>query len=139
MPKTCGIEIKGSTAIIVVLEGEPDKVRIIPTEFKKLNLDDSTNQDDVKAFSTVINNFFNTNNFNRIGIKGRATKGKFAGGSTSFKIEGLIQLTNFPVSLISGRTLKSKLKNHEVDCSGVNNYQVEAMKLAYCLLLEETS
>ncbi len=138
MPKTCGIEIKGNSAIVVVLEGEPDNFKVIPTEFKKTNLNDSNNQEDVKSFSNVISSFFKAHNFDKIGIKERATKGKFAGGPTSFKIEGLIQNTDFPVSIIHGLTMKSMLKNLDVEFTGVNNYQVEAMKVAYCLMLDES-
>ena len=137
MPRTCGIDLKGNAAIVVILEGEPDNFKIISTEFKKIKLEDSTNQEDVQSFSSAINSFFKANNIDKIGIKGRATKGKFAGGSVSFKMEGLIQNTDFSVSLIPGATLKSKLKNQEVEFVGVNNYQIEAMKIAYYLLLEK--
>ncbi len=136
MPKICGIEIKGSTAIIVVLEGDADNFKVIPTEFKKIALEDSNNQAAVKSFYKVISDFFKENNFDSIGIKERATKGKFSGGAPTFKMEGLIQLSDFPVSLIHGRTLKAKLKEKELDFTEVNNYQIEAMKVAYCLLLE---
>lgn len=139
MSKICGIEIKGNTAIVVVLEGEPNNFKVIPTEFKKTKINASSNQEDVKSFSNVINNFFKANNFDKIGIKERATKGKFAGGSTSFKIEGLIQNTDFTVSLIHGQTMKSKLKNQDVEFVGVNNYQIEAMKVAYYLMIKESN
>lgn len=139
MSKTCGIELKGNAAILVVLEGKPDDFKVIPTEFKKIKIEDSTNQEDIKSFSKGIHSFFEANKFDRIGIKGRATKGKFAGGSVSFKMEALIQNTDFPVSVIGGPTLRSKLKNQEVEFEGVNNYQIEAMKIAYCLMLEKAS
>lgn len=137
MSKICGVDLKGNAAIVVVLEGTSDNFKVIPTEFKKINLDDSNNQESVKSFSTAINNFFKAHDFDRIGVKGRATKGKFAGGSVSFKMEGLIQNTDFSVSIINGATLKAKLKNQEIEFTGVNMYQVEAMKVAYCLMLEE--
>ena len=137
MSKTCGIEIKGNSAIVVVLEGVADNFKVLPTEFKKTNLNDSNNQADVKLFSRVINIFLAANNFDSIGIKARATKGKFAGGATSFKMEGLIQNTDFPVSIIKGSTMKAKLKDITLAFTEVNKYQMEAMKVAYCLLLEE--
>jgi len=136
MPKTCGIEIKGSSAIVVLLEGVADNFKVLPTEFKKINLEDSNNQADVKAFSAVINSFLKTHNFDSIGIKARGTKGKFAGGAVSFKIEGLLQNTDYPVSIIKGASMKAKLKDIAVEFTGVNNYQIEAMKVAYYLLLE---
>ena len=136
MAKVCGIEIKGSAAIIVVLEGTTTDFKVIPTKFKKLSLADSTNQADVKAFYQTINEFFKTHQFDKIGIKARGTKGKFAGGATTFKIEGLIQLAAVPsVILMHGATIKAKLKKETVVFDGVNSYQLEAMRLGYCLLL----
>ena len=136
MARICGIELKGNAAIVVILEGEPDNFKILPTKLKKIKLEDSTSQEDVQSFSKAINSFFKINKIDRIGIKGRATKGKFAGGSVSFKMEGLIQNTDFSVSIIHGLTMKSKLKNQDVEFVGVLNYQIEAMKMAYCLMLE---
>ena len=134
MAKVCGIEIKGSAAIIVVLEGETTNFKVIPTKFKKLSLEDSTNQAEVKAFYQTISEFFKTHQFDKIGIKARGTKGKFAGGATTFKIEGLIQLTDSPVILMHGATIKVRLKKETVVFEGVNSYQLEAMRLGYCLL-----
>ncbi len=135
MAKVCGIEIKGSVAIFVVLEGTTTDFKVIPTEFKKLNLADSTRQADVKVFYQTISAFFETYQFEKIGIKARGTKGKFAGGATTFKIEGLIQLAaNASVTLMHGATIKARLKKETVVLEGVNSYQLEAMRLGYCLL-----
>lgn len=136
MPKVCGIEIKGNSAIVVVIDGVQDNFSIIETSFKKTTLYDTNSQEDVRSFYTTIMNFFKANNFDRIGVKARATKGSFAGGSTSFKIEGLIQNSDYPVELIHVNTVKARLKNTDLDFTGVNNYQVEAMKVAYCLIIE---
>jgi len=134
MAKVCGIEIKGSTAILVVLEGDSTKFKVIPTKFKKLNLEDSTSQAEVTIFFERISAFFKIHQFDKIGIKARGTKGKFAGGATTFKIEGLIQLSAIPVTLMHGATVKARLKKETVVFEGVNSYQLEAMRLAYCLL-----
>ena len=136
MAKVCGIEIKGSTAIIVVLEGIATDFKVIPTDFKKLNLEDSTNQAAVKVFYQQLRDFFEVHQFDKIGIKARGTKGKFAGGATTFKIEGLIQVAATPtVTLMHGATIKAKLKKETLVLEGVNNYQLEAMRLGYCLLM----
>jgi hypothetical protein len=73
-------------------------------------------------------------NLNRIAIKARAEKGNFAGGATSFKIEGLIQNTEYLVEIVHGATIKAKLKEIEIDFSIVNKYQEESLKLAILLL-----
>lgn len=139
MPTICGIELKGNAAIVVLLQGEASDFTILSTKAKKITLIDSNQQEDVKAFYNAIHAFLEAHKVDAIGIKGRATKGKFAGGAVSFKIEGLLQQSNYPVSILAGATLKAKLKDKELDCSAINNYQIEAMKVAYCLLLQAAS
>lgn len=135
MQKICGIELKGSDAIIAVLQGDRNNFKIIEIPFKKITLKDSNNQKDVKAFYVAMMDFFKANDFDKIGIKARAVKGRFTGGATSFKMEGLIQNSDSEVEIILGKTMKALLKDSDVKFEGVNNYQIEAMKVAYCLLI----
>lgn len=132
--KVCGIEIKGNNAILSCLNGDSESCEVISNEIKKIELSDSKIQKNVRSFSNAINQFFKEMNFDRIAIKARAEKGKFAGGATSFKIEGLIQNTDYDVEIIHGATIKSKLKGIEIDFSIVNKYQEEALKLATLLI-----
>lgn len=132
--KVCGIELKGNEAIIVSLEGSKEDYKITSSEIKKIKLKDSSSQSDVRSFYNEIVNFFKEINFNLIAIKARATKGKFAGGSTSFKMEGLIQNTDYDVQIIHTATTKAKLKGITIDPVPVNKYQIEALKLAISLL-----
>jgi len=132
--KVCGIEIKGNNAILTCLNGDAKSNKVISKEIKKIELKDSKVQEDIRSFSKAINQFFTEMNFDRIAIKARAEKGKFAGGPTSFKIEGLIQNTDYDVEIIHGATIKSKLKGIVIDFSEVNKYQEEALKLATLLI-----
>lgn len=137
--KTCGIDLKGNDAILVSLEGNSESYTITNQDVKKISLKDPNSQDDVKEFYNQITEFFNQNNFDQIGIKARATKGKFAGGPTSFKMEGLIQNTNALVSILPSPTIKSKLKNkinnNQIDLSAVNKYQEDSLYVALFLML----
>jgi len=131
---TCGIELKGNEARIVLLEGTKNSYRIISEAPKKIKLLDSGNQDDVHRFVNEFNEFVREYGINKAGIKERGTKGKFAGGSVSFKMEGLIQASTVEVVLIHSRTIKAKIKGEEIDLSSVNKYQEEALKLAWVML-----
>ena len=132
--KTCGIDIKGNEAIIVCLEGSSDQYKQVFTELKKIKLEDARNQEAVQSFYKKITDFFSGSNFDKIGIKERATKGKFAGGPTSFKIEGLIQNVVFPVILLHPQTINAKIKSMVLDTTKINQYQSDALKVAYFLL-----
>lgn len=130
--KICGIELKGNDAIIASLLFDGENYSIINKDVKKIKLKDTDVQDDVKEFTNQLYAFLDNSGFDAIAIKGRAKKGKFAGGSVSFKIEGIIQNSNFPVAIFPGATIKSKLKNTEIDSSEVNGYQEEALRAAVC-------
>ena len=141
MPKVCGIEIKGNAIIIVAAQGSNSDLtdlkdlQIIDT-IKKIELKDSKSQAEVKAFYNSISAFFKDQQFDCIGIKERGTKGKFAGGAITFKMEGLIQILDYETTIFHSSTMRSKLKNKEIDFSQVNKYQEEALKVACCLLLK---
>lgn len=137
MSKTCGIELKGNEARIVVLEGNPEDYVIVSTGISKIALDDPKNQDEVRFFYNEFVAFLEDGDFDRIGIKERVSRGRFAGGTTTFKIEGLIQNTDFPVEIIHQSKIKARLKDTELDISTIHDYQVEAMRVAYYLLMDD--
>ena len=134
--KTCGIDLKGNEAILVCLEGNTKHHRLIGEETKKIALKNSSSQKDVLTFHQEILSFLTQYGIEKVGIKERATKGKFAGGSVSFKMEGLIQNTPFDVTILHPRTVKSGLK--EVRPSAeikVNQYQKDALSIALYMLV----
>ncbi len=130
--KICGIELKGNNAIVVSLQFDGTNYTVIHKDVKKITLKDTDLQSDVQDFSKELYSFFDSVVFDAIAIKGRAKKGKFAGGSVSFKIEGIIQNSKYTVAIFPGATIKAKLKNTEVDASEVNGYQEEALRAAVC-------
>jgi hypothetical protein len=132
----CGIELKASTAILVVLKGSKKGFEIIETKLKKIELIDPILQGDVLSFRQAITRFFETLGVDEVGIKARNTKGEFSGGPISFKIEGIIQTTDVNVKLFHAATLAATLKKSELDIStlGLNKYQHEAFKVAFHLL-----
>lgn len=130
--KICGIELKGNEAIVVCLLFDGSDYTFINKDVKKIKLKDTDVQSDVQEFTQKLYSFFNSANFDGIGIKGRAKKGKFAGGSVSFKIEGIIQNSKYPVVIFPGATIKAKLKNTEVDALEINGYQEDALRAAIC-------
>jgi len=125
----CGIELKGNDAILVVLEDN----KVIETAQKKITLVDTKDQKSVRLFYSEIIKFFTEYKIDIIGIKERATKGRFSGGSISFKMESLIQNTDFNVSLAHSRTITSKLKNITIDSDDILKYQEGALHVAHYL------
>lgn len=133
MIKTIGITLKGSRSIYVILEGLPDDFRVVDAGY--IELKDSKDQALVKAFQSQWMELIDTNDFHAIAIKARVSKGRFAGGALTFKMEGLIQLSDYPIQLIHDARMRSKLKDLDPSFGNIKAYQEDAAKVAYYLLL----
>lgn len=127
--KYCGIELKGDEARVISVNIDGDDYTVVPLAIDKFKIKDPSNQEEIRLFSITFQKFLTAGQFDAIGIKGRMTKGRFAGGSTSFKMEGIIQCTPFDVSIINSATMRAKLKDKEVMMDGCKEYQIEALKV----------
>ena len=134
----CGIEIKGSEAIFALATQGAGGLEHLAIATKKIALDDDDDALNVKAFAAQATAFVKTNAITRIAIKKRSKKGEFAGGPTTFKIEGIIQLLDdCEVQLLSPQTLNAQYKKHAFDLpASLNKYQHEAFKAACAVLLK---
>ena len=131
----CGIEIKGSEAIFALASPGLEHMAVA---IKKIALDDDDSAANVKTFAAQVAAFVKANAITRIAIKKRSKKGEFAGGPTTFKIEGIIQLLDdCDVQLLSPQTLNAQFKKHAFDLpASLNKYQHEAFKAACAALLK---
>jgi hypothetical protein len=135
----CGIEIKGSEAIFAIATLQDGTPQHLANACKKIALDDDDEAANVKAFAAQLAAFVRDNGISRIAIKKRSKKGEFAGGPTTFKIEGVFQLLdNCEVTLLSPQTINAQNKKHNFDLpTALNKYQHEAYKTACAALLKK--
>ncbi|MCB2250405.1 DUF3010 family protein [Pseudomonas chlororaphis] len=134
----CGIEIKGSEAIFAIATLQGGAPHHQANACKKIALDDDDEAANVKAFATQVAAFVHDNGITRIAIKKRSKKGEFAGGPTTFKIEGVFQLLDgCEVTLLSPQTINAQVKKHNLDLPAtLNKYQHEAYKAACAALVK---
>ncbi|WP_448109607.1 DUF3010 family protein [Pseudomonas azerbaijanoccidentalis] len=137
--KVCGIEIKGSEAIIAVASLDGTALSHATLNTKKIALDDDDEAANVKLFAAQVASFVRENSIDRIAIKKRGKKGEFAGGPTTFKIEGVFQLLeNCEVTLLSPQTITAQCKKFSVELpETLNKYQHEAYKAACSALVKK--
>ncbi|MBH3366826.1 DUF3010 family protein [Pseudomonas carnis] len=137
--QTCGIEIKGSEAIIAVASLNNQALTHVALATKKIALEDDDDAANVKALAAQVKAFVQANAITRIAIKKRSKKGEFAGGPTTFKIEGVFQLLDgVEVTLLSPQTINAQNKKYTFDLPAtLNKYQHEAYKAACSALLEK--
>lgn len=134
MSRVCGVSITGGSAIFVVLEGDRDNFVVIDTKFKKIDLDDDTNQEQLKSFFTAVEDFFRQNEIETVFVKKGNTSGKYSSSSRTFKTEALIQMMPFEVKLIASQTVAAFLKKNKVQYklnSPIFKYQEDALKLGF--------
>lgn len=135
----CGIEIKGSEAIIAVASLDQQGLSHVAHSTKKITLDDDDEAANVKVFAAQARAFVLENGIERIAIKKRSKKGEFAGGPTTFKIEGIFQiLEGCEVTLLSPQTINAQNKKHDFALpTTLNKYQHEAYKAACAALVKQ--
>ncbi len=133
--KYCGIELKGDEARVIGVETNGESYTVIPQAVDKFKIKDPSSQQEMQSFAATFQLFLNAGHFDAIGIKGRMTKGRFAGGSTSFKMEGIIQCMPFAISIINPATIRAKLKDTELNLTGCKEYQIEALKVVLTMLI----
>ena len=130
--RICGIELKGSEAVIVILEGDKTSWSIVDCPAKKLKLEDDENATHIRSFATAFESIVKEHGIDTIAIKKRGKKGNFMGGPVSFKIEGIIQLISpCEVSLVSPVSISNYAKkNPASEPTGLYNYQLTAFDVA---------
>lgn len=133
--KYCGIELKGDEARVIGVETKGDSYSVIPLSIDKFKIKDPANQQEVQSFAASFQQFLTAGHFDVIGIKGRMTKGRFAGGSTSFKMEGIIQCMPFSIFIINPATIRSKVKDTDLNITGYKEHQIEALKVVLTMML----
>ena len=130
--RTCGIELASHDAIIVVMDGDRSCWTLVNVEPRKITIPDDEDGANIRAFKDAFHAFVRQHDIGRVVIKKRAKKGKFAGGPTSFKMEGLIQLEDScEVVLTAPQSVAKVKKTHQEQVpSELMQYQTEAFYTA---------
>lgn len=134
--RVCGIEIKSNTAILAIVHIEDGQFAHVPCATKKIALPDDDVSANVKSFANSIDMFLRDNSIDAVAIKKRNTRGEFAGGATTFKIEGLVQLTaTGDVVILSPQTIAARERRSPFPSPAtLTAYQRESFRAACALL-----
>jgi hypothetical protein len=134
--KVCGVDLSAHDAIVVILNGTRTSWHLVNCEPRKITLPDDEDAGQVRAFRDAMDAFVKHHGIQRTAVKKRGKKGKFAGGSVSFKMEGLIQLIGTcDVILLPVQTIAKVAKEHpNAFPEELNQYQREAFYTALTAL-----
>ncbi|HAW93409.1 MULTISPECIES: DUF3010 family protein [unclassified Arsukibacterium] len=137
--RVCGIEIKGSEAILCLMTLKDGLFDLPECRQTRLALSNDKDAESLQKFQFNLAKLIEDYKIEQVVIKERPQKGKFAGGAVGFKIEAAIQLiSNCPSLILSGNTIKEKIKQHPVPVdfkdTGLKGFQETAFIIAYAFL-----
>lgn len=138
--KVCGVEIKGSEAIISLLSLSDELFNIPDCRVRKLLLEKGHSSEQLKAFQFAFAKLMEDYQVEKVIIRERPTKGKFAGGAVGFKIEAAIELIDaLEVELMSPTDIKASLKRNPLHVpfaeTGLKVFQEGAFSTAFAYLM----
>ena len=139
--RTCGIEIKGSEAIICLMILKEGLFELPDCRQNRFALSKDQDQEQMRHFQFTFAKFIEDYKISQLVIKERPQKGKFAGGAVGFKIEAALQLIpGCQCTLISATEIKEKLKRAplpvEFKTTGLKVFQETAFITAYASLVK---
>ena len=134
--RICGVELTGNDAVVCLLHLEDQQFNIPDCRVRKLTLKKEHTREDLQQFQSAFAKLVGDYKANKVAIRGRMPKGKFAGGAISFKLESAIQLiADIDVIVLSPTQIKSVLSENSLPISfadtGLKKFQEAAFTAAY--------
>jgi hypothetical protein len=134
--RICGVDLVGNEAVICLLELEGLQFILPDCRVRKLALPKEHNRKDLQQFQFAFAKLMTDYKVSTVAIRERQTKGKFAGGAVSFKMEAAIQLISaLDVLVLSPATIKSARKENRLPLqfsdTGLKVFQEAAFTVAF--------
>ncbi|HIF9120297.1 TPA: DUF3010 family protein [Photobacterium damselae] len=137
--KICAVELRSNEAVICLLTLEQGVFGIPECRTQKFIMDDAWDKQKMRDFQFAFKKLLEDYQVDKVVIRSRETRGKFAGSAIGFKLETAIQLIDgLDVSFMSNSDIKQKLKRNpmmiEFRATGLRQFQEAAFTTAYAFL-----
>lgn len=134
--RICGVELKGTEAVICLLTYQDGLFSLPECRARKIDFSKQNKQSDLRYFQSTFAKLVEDYKIEHVVIKERPLKGKFAGGALGFKMEAAIQLIdNLEVSVMTPAEFKESIKRNPVTVAfeetGLKIFQKTAFEVAY--------
>jgi hypothetical protein len=132
----CGVDLTGNDAVICLLEQDKGHFNLPDCRVRKLTLTKDHSADDLRKFQFEFTKLMRDYNIDKVVIRERMPKGKFAGGAISFKLEATVQLiSDLNVIILSPTQIKTALSENPLPVkfsdTGLKIFQEVAFKAAF--------
>ena len=137
--KVCGVELKGNEAVICILSLDNGLFEIAECRARKVAIKDAESAEELKQFQFTFAKLMSDYQVDKVVIRQRPTKGKFAGGAVGFKLEAAIQLADeLDVELIASNSVREIIKKSPIGidfkATGLKQFQESAFTTAFAFL-----
>ncbi|MBF7075098.1 DUF3010 family protein [Glaciecola sp. MH2013] len=134
--KICGVEIKGSEAVVCLLNYQDGLFTLPECRVRKVEFNKRNSTGDLRYFQATFKKLMSDYSVEQVVIKERPLKGKFAGGALGFKMEAAIQcIDGLEVDTMSPQVFKEAIKRNPITVSfsetGLKVFQEAAFNVAF--------
>lgn len=110
--RICAVELKGNDAIFCIMAKNMGLIEIPECRQRKLTISDTQDNENMRWFQRAMIQLIRDYKIDKVVVRERPMKGKFAGGAVGFKLEAAIQLLeDTEVELIAPSKIKEQLKH----------------------------
>ncbi len=134
----CGVELTGKDAVISLLKEEDGMFYLPECRVRRIQCKSADSTSELKYFQKTFEKLAEDYKIERVVIRERMKKGKFAGGADGFKLEAALQLSSLKVSLISSTEVKANLKHYPMPIkfeeTGLKKFQEQSFTTAFAYI-----
>lgn len=137
--RVCAIDLKSNEANLCLLDLNQGLFNVPDCRARKFILQDPSRADQLRNLQQQFSKLIEDYKIDKLVIRERPMKGKFAGSSASFKIEAALQLLdNVECDILTNQEMKERLKDNPAQVNfkelGLKQFQAVAFETAYAYL-----
>ena len=134
--RVCGVELKSNEAIICLLSKSDGLYDLPDCRARRVTLNDMNSSQELIDFQFAFAKLMDDYKVDKVVIRQRPTKGKFAGSAAGFKMEAAIQLAaGLDVQTFSATEIKESLNHNPIpiafESTGLKAFQEPAFTTAF--------
>ncbi|MFT5085082.1 MAG: hypothetical protein ACI9Y1_003139 [Lentisphaeria bacterium] len=140
--RVCGVELHNNEAIVCLLSIDKDLFDLPDCRVRRVPLQSVNSREHLQTFQFAFAKLMEDYKVEKVSIRERMMKGKYAGGAVGFKLEAAIQLIEgLEVELLSPTIIKETLARNPLPIhfndTGLKVFQETAFVCAYASLLKD--
>ena len=140
--KVCGVEINSNDVNVCLLSLTDEIFELPGFRSRRLTLTDINSTRELCYFQQTFAKLMQDYQVDRVVVRQRPMKGKFAGGAVGFKLEAAIELiSDLDVIIMSTTDIKESLKRNPIQIdygeTDLKVYQEVAFNTAYAYLMKD--